>query len=70
VTSPIATVGELIAALEAFDEEAPVRLAFQPSWPFEHDCGQVAADSGGTVWIAEGDQIGYLPGVARQALGW
>jgi hypothetical protein len=70
VTSPIATVGELIAALEAFDDDTPVRLAFQPSWPFEHCCGQVAADSGGTVWIAEGAQIGYLPGLARQALGW
>jgi hypothetical protein len=69
-TSPIATVAELIIALEDFDDDDPVRLAFQPGWPFEHHCGQVAQDDDGTVWIAEGDQIGYLPDPARQALGW
>ena len=29
----IETVGELLAALEEFDEDAPVRVAQQPSYP-------------------------------------
>ena len=30
------TVKELIEALSEYDEEAEVRLASQPSWPFEY----------------------------------
>jgi hypothetical protein len=70
VTLTISTVGELIDALDEFDRDAPVRLAIQPSWPFEHSCGEIAEDDDGTVWIAEGAQIGYLPHLARQALEW
>jgi hypothetical protein len=35
------TVGELIEILEDFDENAEVRLAFQPSWPLQYDVGDV-----------------------------
>jgi hypothetical protein len=68
--SPTSTVGELIAALENYDDDTPVRLAIQPGWPFEHHCGPIAEDDDGTVWIADGGQIGYLPDPAREALGW
>ena len=31
------TVGELIEMLQEFDDEAVVRYASQPSWPFEYE---------------------------------
>lgn len=54
----------------------------KPRWPFEYTVGGVAltpndADNNGTahtdepvVWIGEGRQVGYLPGIAANALGW
>lgn len=39
------TVGELIAQLEAYDEDQEVRIMSQPSWPFEYSiAGVVAGD--------------------------
>lgn len=35
----IETVGDLIAALEDYDPETPVRWASQPAWPFEYTIG-------------------------------
>lgn len=120
------TVQELIDELETLNPDAEVRLAFQPSWPFEHSLGTVAeynaresyeivqgdydgeglawwimntdADEDsdnahgpyetrtdaeealdellqdepedGVVYLGEGAQLGYLPGAAKQALGW
>lgn len=100
------TVGELISQLEDLDAEAEVRLAHQPSWPFEYsidsvvevggdddeceECGfSWSAHDEGTpgycgcevepprgsdnptiVYIAEGSQLGYLPGQASRQLGW
>lgn len=78
----IDTVGELITALQDYDPNTPIRLATQPGWPFEYTLGRVAlspndAQGDGTeptsdpvVWIAEGRQVGYLPPIARNALGW
>lgn len=78
----IDTVGELVAALEDYDPDTPVRLASQPGWPFEYSIGAVVhtpddAEGDGTeptddpvVWIGEGQQLGYLPGIAADALGW
>jgi hypothetical protein len=78
----IETVGDLIAALENYDPATPIQLASQPGWPFECTVGGVAltpddADHHGTapadepvVWIGEGRQVGYLSGVAANALGW
>jgi hypothetical protein len=79
---PFDTVGELIAALQHYDPDTPIRLATQPHWPFEYTLGGIAltpddAEGDGTeptgdpvVWIAEGRQVGYLPGIASNALGW
>lgn len=63
------TVEELIQELEYLDRNAEVRLAQQPSWPFEYDLnGVVEAD--GKVWIVEGNQLGYLEGEIKGVLGW
>ncbi len=78
------TVGELIELLEAIadehGDETEVRFAQQPSWPFENAIGGVVAvdeihdERSGTdvtvAYIAEGKQLGYLPGAAKDALGW
>ncbi|KAA2253301.1 hypothetical protein F0L68_33360 [Solihabitans fulvus] len=78
----IATVGELTAALGRYDPATPVRFATQPHYPLEHTLGQVActpddATHNGTpptdppvVWLAVGEQVGYLPAPAADALGW
>ncbi|WP_034274346.1 hypothetical protein [Haloechinothrix halophila] len=83
----IDTVGELIEALEAYEPDTPVRIAQQPSWPFEYTVGTVTRTPDifdfdpddvdddtpppdPVVWLAEGHQVGYLPGIASRALGW
>jgi hypothetical protein len=35
------TVAQLISELEEYNPDAEVRLAFQPSWPFEYGIGDV-----------------------------
>ncbi|MEO3851737.1 hypothetical protein ABGB09_29615 [Streptomyces sp. B8F3] len=64
------TVGDLIAILEQYDEGAQIRLATQPQWPFEWTIQEVGTDDSGTVWIAQGEQLGYLSQEAAEALGW
>ena len=78
------TVGKLIEELRLFDQEAQVRFASQPSWPFEYSINGVVqavvvsqGDSPkgyGTeedvVYLEEGRQIGYLPSEAKEELGW
>lgn len=62
------TVAELIEQLQDLDQGAEVRLATQPSWPFE--CSIVepqeyfGEEGEVIVYIGEGAQLGYLP---RQA---
>ena len=60
---------ELIQELQYLDPEAEVRIAQQPSWPFEYDVNGVV-EIGGKVWLVEGDQLGYLPGQVKDAIGW
>lgn len=79
------TVGELIERLQDMNEEAEVRFAHQPSWAFEYAVSDVVEveleeDTNGeyhngrgverVVYIAEGTQLGYLPGIASEELGW
>ena len=78
----IATVGELIAALEDYDPTTPVRLATQPGWPLENLLERIActpddAEYRGplrtdppVVWLGAGTQVGHLPPLAANALGW
>jgi len=63
------TVQDLIMELEQFDPDMEVRIASQPSWPFEYTIEETA-ESDGVIYIAEGRQIGYLPGKAAEAVGW
>lgn len=81
--SEITTVGELVAALAGYPPEIGVRLAVAPGYPQATTIGAIAcspdhADHDGhepdrgaerVVWIGEGAQIGYLPEIARNALG-
>lgn len=102
------TVGELIETLEDMKdqvgENAEVRFASQPSWPFEYSIRDAYAltkderrymaeealreegmdedaikenldedeleQEEDVVYLEEGGQIGYLPGEAKQLLGW
>ncbi len=78
------TVGELIEELRLMDQDAPVRFASQPNWPFEYSINgvvQAAVDKPGkytydgyeqedVVYLEEGKQIGYLPNGAKNELGW
>ena len=71
------TVSGLIEHLQNMDPEATVRLAIQPSWPFEHEVGRVVEaydqdpdsdDAENVVFIGEGHQVGYLSGWARDEM--
>jgi len=63
------TVEDLIEELKCMDPEQEVRIAQQPSWPFEYDLSGVQ-EVAGKVWLVEGNQLGYLPGEVGEALGW
>jgi hypothetical protein len=79
----ITTVGELVAALAAYPPQTRVRLAVAPGYPQATIIGVIACspddvDQDGrdpdlsaerVVWIGEGTQLGYLPEIARSALG-
>lgn len=60
------TVEELIGVLEEMDPQAPVMVAVQPSWPFEHSITGVVSDCNGVVYLASKQQR-YLPQEAKEA---
>ena len=67
------TVLELITLLEDMPDDAEVRIAVQPRYPFEKSIEQVVGvevDGEAKVYIGEGSQIGYLPGEVSTELGW
>ena len=78
------TVQELIEELRLFDQDAQVRFASQPSWPFEYSINGVVQavvdkpdkhtydgyEQEDVVYLEEGRQIGYLPSEAKEELGW
>ena len=78
----IDTVGDMQAALAQYDPATPIRWAGQPRYPMEYTIGQVVctpgdAEGDGTVrhdppvvWLGERAQVGYLPSLAANALGW
>ena len=60
------TVGELIEMLQELPEDALVRFASQPAWPFEYEIKDRAVegkteDGEAVVYLVEGEQMGYLP---------
>jgi hypothetical protein len=73
------TVRQLIEELEFMNQDAEIRFASQPNWPFEYSIDDVVSvdienrrtgDEEEVVYLAEGRQIGYLPGEAKDELGW
>ena len=66
----IQTVADLIAALERCDPEATVSIASQSGWPFEYTITKAEQAEDGTVYLAEGSQVGYLSSAGREAIGW
>ena len=73
------TVRQLIEELEFMNQDAEIRFASQPNWPFEYDIvGVVLAEVEDRrteevteiVYLEEGRQIGYLPKEAKDELGW
>jgi hypothetical protein len=68
------TVQELIEELNYVNPDAEIRFASQPSWPFEYSFSgpvEVEDEEGfPTVYLVEGRQIGYLPGQAKDEIGW
>jgi hypothetical protein len=75
-------VGELIEFLKDLPEDAEVRFAQQPSYPFEYSVadvviigGELGANEDGedddpVVYLVEGSQLGYLPGKVSREIGW
>lgn len=73
-------VRDLKRFLEDVDDDVEVRFASQPNWPFEYSIDDVqVVDLNGedgeeepneVVYLTEGSQIGYLPGVVSRAIGW
>ena len=72
------TVRELIEELRLADQDAKVRFASQPSWPFEYSIYGVVQttvkdirdNEEDIVYLEEGEQVGYLPKEAKEELGW
>ena len=61
------TVSDLKDILEGLPDEAEVRLAEQPSWPFEYSVGEVQYDEDNNiVYIGEGQQLDYLSGCIKR----
>ena len=66
---------ELASRAEADESllEKEVRFASQPNWPFEYsieDNYGEPVETANAVYLAEGRQIGYLPGEVKEQLGW
>lgn len=59
------TVEDLMGALSEMDPQAPVMVAVQPTWPFEHTITGVV-NCNGIVYLAS-KQHGYLPQEAKYA---
>jgi hypothetical protein len=67
-------ITQLIEELEYLKEtvggDAEVRWAAQPQYPFEYSIDETIVHVQNVVYLAEGSQIGYLPGKAAKELSW
>jgi len=60
----IKTVGDLIAELEGYDEDMPIRFLAQPNYPMVYTIGRVEEaddEDEATLYLLEGSQVGYGP---------
>ena len=62
-------VSDLINILKGQDLDSEVRLAMQPSWPFEYSISEVVVVDDVT-YLSEGTQLGYLPSEVKKELTW
>lgn len=64
-------VWELQEILEFANEDAEVRIAMQPSYPFEYTISSMDYyQTDDVVYLSEGHQVGYLPQEVSNQLGW
>lgn len=66
-------VKQLKAILDELDDDIEVRIAVQPEWAFEHilfNAGLAHINGELILYLATGNQIGYLPQEAKVAIGW
>lgn len=54
----ISTVGELKELLEDFDDDAQLRVAYQPGYPLAAQLQEVTR-IGGTLWLAASSGVDY-----------
>ena len=74
------TAAALIELLEDLDPETEIRIAHQPSWPFEYSISaydhafeeevEGRRGTGPVFWLAEAQQLGYLSRDVAEQLGW
>lgn len=72
------TVGELLDMISELPSDMEVRFASQPNYPFEYNISDVVVvevedrrgETKEIVYLAEGRQLGYLPGDVSVELGW
>ena len=78
------TLEELIEELQYLQQsgvpgDTAVRFASQPSWPFEYSINSIREvevenrrtdETESVIYLEEGRQLGYLPGEAKNMLGW
>ena len=72
-------IEEMEWAIEQNGGDVEVRIASQPSWPFEYTLDTAVTvevedkntdDKEKVVYLAEGSQLGYLNELARSEMGW
>jgi len=53
-------------------EYVDVKFASQPAWPMEYsvDSEMVLSEDKQNVYLLEHEQIGYLPGIIKERIGW
>ncbi|MEU1821306.1 hypothetical protein ABZ502_02470 [Streptomyces abikoensis] len=68
------TVRELVQRLQTYDDDAVVRLAVSPDFPFAHYLSMLTEglddDGRRAVFIGDGGQQSYLPRPVAVALRW
>jgi hypothetical protein len=78
-------IEQLTDLADEYGDDVDVRMANQPRWAFEYSIADVQAvvltsskrerlqgaePKQAVIYLAEGSQLGYLPGAASVALGW
>lgn len=65
------TIGDLREIIQDIDDDVVIKIAEQPSWPFQYSVADIVFDEETNyLWIVEGNQEKYLPGDIRQLINW